>query len=244
VRSDAEFAAQLARDTGQILLEVQRSLLLDGHDLGDAGDLLAQEFIARVLDIRRPLDAVLSEEARDSAARLHARRVWIVDPLDGTSEFRRRGLDWAVHIALVENGEPTAAAVSLPPRGKVFQSDTVPKTTSALTGRVIASRGRTPFEALLVAKRLNLELVQANSAGVKAMAVVEGEADAYVHAGGQHQWDSAAPVGVALAAGLWCSRLSGAPLRYNGPDTYLPDLLICRMELKDAILSVLHARRN
>ncbi|MGL6235751.1 MAG: 3'(2'),5'-bisphosphate nucleotidase CysQ [Segniliparus sp.] len=242
--TDEEFAARLAHDTGQLLLAVNGTSLLSGHDLGDAGDSLAQEFIAQALAIHRPHDAVLSEEARDEASRLTAKRVWIVDPLDGTSEFRRRGDDWAVHIALVENGVPTASAVALPPRGSVFRSDQVGKADGPLTGSIVVSRGRTPWEALLVAKKLGMALDPVNSAGVKAMAVVEGRADAYVHSGGQHQWDSAAPVGVALAAGLWCSRLSGAPLVYNTRSTYLPDLVICRMEVKDDILAALQALRR
>ena len=242
--TDEEFAARLAHDTGQLLLAVNSTSLLSRHDLGDAGDALAQDFISRALELHRPSDAVLSEEARDDATRLTAKRVWIVDPLDGTSEFRRRGEDWAVHIALVQNGAPTASAVSLPPRGAVFRSDTVGKADGPLTGSMVVSRGRPPMEALLVAKRLGMQLDPVNSAGVKAMAVVEGRADAYVHAGGQHQWDSAAPVGIALAAGLWCSRLSGAPLVYNTRSTYLPDLVICRQEIKDDILSVLHALRR
>lgn len=242
--TDDEFAARLAKDTGQVLLAIGGTSLFSGHDLGDAGDQLAQEFIARALALHRPNDSVLSEEAKDRPERLAAKRVWIVDPLDGTSEFRRHGTDWAVHIALVERGVPTASAVAVPPRGLVFRADQVRPADGPLTGSMVLSRGRPPAVALYVAEKLGLRLDPMNSAGVKAMAVVEGRADVYLHAGGQHQWDSAAPVGVALAAGLWCSRLSGEPLAYNTSSTYLPDLLICRPEIKDDILAILDTLRR
>jgi len=184
---------------------------------------------------------VLSEEGVDDAARLSASRVWIVDPLDGTREFGEEGrTDWAVHVALAIEGRIEAAAVALPARGLTLTASP-PATLAAPYGgppRVVVSRTRPPAIAELLAERLGGELVALGSAGAKAMAVVLGEVDVYAHSGGQYEWDSAAPVGVAGAAGLHVSRLDGEHLEYNRPEPYLPDLLICRPELRDAVLAV------
>src|SRR3546814_17943768 len=86
-------------------------------DVGDAGDRRAQELLAAILTAEAPDDGVLSEEARDDLSRLARRRVWIIDPLDGTREFREPGRsDWAVHVALCIDGEPAAGPVALPGR--------------------------------------------------------------------------------------------------------------------------------
>ena len=92
---------------------------------------------------------------------------------------------------------------------------------------------------MIVAEALGAELVAMGSAGAKAMAVVLGHADIYAHSGGQYEWDSCAPVAVAKAAGLHVSRIDGSELRYNQPDPYLPDLLICRPELAAEVLRAL-----
>lgn len=258
--ADAELARDLAEEVGRRLLQVRADAGLDGRELRDAGDRCAQEVIAARLDRERPGDAVLSEEAPDPAARTRARRVWIVDPLDGTREFGERGRpDWAVHIALWQDGVLAAGAVSLPALGLTFGTDApptlpasgvrprvglpgeaaadVPSRGAVPAVRIVVSRGRPPAFAPALAGALGAVLVPMGSAGAKTAAVWLGVADAYVHAGGQHEWDSAAPVAVALAAGLHASRLDGAPLEYNRADPWLPDLLVCRPELADPILS-------
>ncbi|MCZ2261516.1 inositol monophosphatase family protein, partial [Isoptericola sp. QY 916] len=92
--------------------------------------------------------------------------------------------------------------------------------------RLAASRSRPPQFVQDLAARDDVELVPMGSAGVKVVSVVDGTVDAYVHAGGQYEWDSAAPVAVALAAGLVCTRLDGTPLEYNRQDPWLPDLFV------------------
>ncbi|WP_342319278.1 3'(2'),5'-bisphosphate nucleotidase CysQ [Corynebacterium mayonis] len=236
--SDSRLTNLIAQGTGEILKGIRGVGLLRGRELGEAGDDLAQNWIARVLAQHRPDDGVLSEEAADSRERLGKDRVWIVDPLDGTKEFATGRQDWAVHVALVENGVPTHAAVGLPDLGVVFKSSDVRHVTGPYARKVALSRNRPPAVARQVAAHLGFEAVGVGSAGAKAMHVLLGDYDAYVHAGGQYEWDQAAPVGVSLAAGLHCSRLDGSPLRYNNEDTYIPDLVICRPELADSILEV------
>jgi 3'(2'), 5'-bisphosphate nucleotidase len=194
------------------------------------------------LQTDHPDDAVLSEESADDPARLTARRVWIVDPLDGTREYTESGrVDWAVHVALwVRDEGLRAGAVALPAQSRVCSTGAPPAALAAAHAppRVVVSRSRPPEVADRVALALGAELVPLGSAGAKAIAVVIGDADAYVHAGGQYEWDSAAPAAVAHAAGLHVSRLDGAPLEYNQPNPWLPDLLICRRELAAAVLAV------
>lgn len=233
---DARLAFRLALGSGEILKGVRGVGLLRDRGLGDAGDDLAQNWIARVLAQHRPDDGVLSEEAADNLGRLDKNRVWIIDPLDGTKEFAGGRQDWAVHIALVENGQPVECAVNLPDLGVVFTSAESRAVTGPLARKIVVSRNRAPQVAQHVADAMGFELQPMGSAGAKAMHVLLGDADAYIHAGGQYEWDSAAPVGVARAAGLHCSRLDGSLLSYNNQDTYLPDVLICRPELADDIM--------
>lgn len=235
---DAQLAASLAERAGHLLLQVRRGART-GRALGDEGDRRAHILITAELARARPGDAVLSEEGADDPARLSARRVWIVDPLDGTREFREPGRkDWAVHIALVEDDELVAGAVALPAQGLVLSSNAPPPLGPLATApRLVASRSRAPEIVHHVAADLGAEVVPLGSAGAKIAAVVLGHAEIYVHAGGQYEWDSAAPVAVATAAGLHCSRLDGSPLRYNQPDPYLPDLVVCRPELAAAVLA-------
>lgn len=210
-----------------------------GRELGRAGDRAAHDLLVRLLAELRPDDPVLSEEGAADHARLDARRVWIVDPLDGTREFSEiPRTDWAVHVALVVDGDPVAGAVALPARDLTLATDPAPVPPPTRTGppRVVVSRSRPPAEADRIADRLGGEVVTLGSAGAKAMAVVLGEAEVYPHSGGQYEWDSAAPVAVARAAGLHVSRLDGSPLVYNRPDPYLPDLLVCRPELAGAAI--------
>ena len=234
--SDSRLTNSLAQGCGEILKGVRNGGLLRGLSLGDAGDEAAQEWIARVLAHHRPQDGMLSEEAADDLTRLKKDRVWIVDPLDGTKEFATGRQDWAVHIALVENGIPIHAAVGLPDLGVTFKSSDVRAVTGPLSKKFVISRNRPPKVASYIAEKMGYETVGVGSAGAKAMHVLLGDYDGYIHAGGQYEWDQAAPVGVAQAAGLHCCRLDGSEIRFNNEDTFIPDILICRPELKDEIL--------
>ena len=245
---DDRLAAELAEQAGSLLL----GLRAGGGDPGGlrkAGDRLSHEFLSAELAARRPGDAVLSEEGRDNPARLSANRVWIVDPLDGTREFGEPGrTDWAVHVALWERGALTAGAVALPAQGQVL-STTAPPVVPPVSGsaapggqlRVVVSRTRPPAFLERLNEEMAVTLVPLGSAGAKAAAVLRGEADAYIHAGGQYEWDSAAPAAVALAAGLHASRLDGSALRYNQPDPLLPDILICPVVLAESLLEAIGA---
>jgi 3'(2'), 5'-bisphosphate nucleotidase len=233
-------ARELAGAAGELLVEVRTGGLV-GADLKAAGDRASHDFLMAELALAFPADAVLSEEGADDRARLDRRRVWIVDPLDGTREFSEPPRDdWAVHVALTVDGVAAVGAVALPALGVTFGTDEppVPPAPSAEPPRILVSRTRPTEHARLLAEQLGGELVPMGSAGAKAMAVVRGDADIYAHSGGQYEWDSAAPVAVAAAAGLHVSRLDGAPLRYNQPDPYLPDLLVCRPELAPTVIDL------
>ncbi|MGV0853369.1 3'(2'),5'-bisphosphate nucleotidase CysQ [Mycolicibacterium phlei] len=239
--SDHELAARLATEAGNLLLQVRDELAdASEKERKAAGDQRSHDFLMQALAAERPDDVVLSEEGVDNPERLSARRVWIVDPLDGTREFSELGRDdWAVHVALWEEGELVAGAVALPAQGVTLATPTVAAPPPARsTPRIVVSRTRPPALAVDVCHALSGTLVEMGSAGAKVAAVVQGKADVYVHAGGQYEWDSAAPVAVARAAGLYTSRLDGSPLRYNQPDSKLPDLIVCREELADAVLAV------
>lgn len=234
--SDSRLTDLLAQGTGEILKGVRGVGVLRGRNLGDAGDDLAQNWIARVLEQHRPDDGFLSEEAADNPERLKKDRVWIIDPLDGTREFATGRQDWAVHIALVIDGQPAHAAVGLPDLGVVFSSSDARHVEGPLAKKFIVSRNRPPAVAEYITEKMGFVSEGAGSAGAKAMHVLLGDYDAYIHAGGQYEWDQAAPVGVAKASGLHVSRLTGESLSYNNEDTYIPDLLICRPEIADEIL--------
>lgn len=242
--ADHRDAAALATEAGQLLVALRATLHAAGADPADVraeGDGRSHDLLVQALAELHPDDAVLSEEGVDDPARLSASRVWIVDPLDGTREFGEEGrTDWAVHVALAIDGQVEAAAVALPARGLTLNASPAATLAPPSEGppRVVVSRTRPPAIAELLAERLGGELVALGSAGAKAMAVVLGDVDVYAHSGGQYEWDSAAPVGVAAAAGLHVSRLDGARLEYNRPEPYLPDLLICRPELRDAVLEI------
>jgi 3'(2'), 5'-bisphosphate nucleotidase len=238
----------VAAEAGKFLVELRGDIgFRDSYGLGDTGDRLANTLILDRLREHRPRDAILSEEAADDLSRLRADRVWIVDPVDGTREFSMPGrTDWAVHIALWQRtghgaGEITDAAVGLPAIGEVYRTDTVTTPPPRRPGpiRIATSRNRPPTVLWWLRDVLDVELVGIGSAGAKAMAVVRGDVDAYVHAGGQYEWDSAAPAGVVKAAGMHASRLDGSPLVYNRPDPYLPDFVMCRSELADTLLEAI-----
>ncbi len=239
--NDHELAAALATKAGQLLLDVRVELAdAPAAERKAAGDKRSHDFLMEALAAGRPDDAVLSEEGADDPIRLRSRRVWIVDPLDGTREFSELDRnDWAVHVALWQDGELIAGAVALPAQGVTLATPTVPAPPAAPAApRIVVSRTRPPDIACKVRDRLNGTLVEMGSAGAKVAAVVQGLADVYVHAGGQYEWDSAAPVAVARAAGLHTSRIDGSPLQYNQPDPSLPDLVVCRPEYAEAVLAV------
>lgn len=241
---DHALAAWLADEAGKRLLEV-RTGGLEGKELKDAGDLASHELLMELLAEHRPDDAVLSEEGTDDAVRLGSARVWIVDPLDGTREFSEPPRDdWAVHVALWEDGDLVAGAVAQPALGETFHTGAPPAVPAeaAKPPRIAVSRTRPPAFVEELAAEIDAELVPMGSAGVKVMSVVRGVTDAYVHAGGQYEWDSAAPVVVARSAGLHTSRADGKPLEYNRADPLLPDLLVCQPSLAGVITDFVVAK--
>jgi 3'(2'), 5'-bisphosphate nucleotidase len=280
IADDHQLASQLAHEAGRRLLALRTGGEVPPMALRDAGDRLSHEYLTAELARLRPGDSVLSEEGADDPARLAARRVWIVDPLDGTREFGEPGrTDWAVHVALWQDGELTAGAVALPAEDHVLSTSLheavsgssarmgregnmaaplrsakrplppsvevgAASTDSERPLRLVVSRSRPPAFVARLAAGLGAVEVPMGSAGAKAAAVITGQADAYVHSGGQYEWDSAAPVAVALAAGLHASRIDGSPLRYNQPDPTLPDILICPAELAPRLLDAIAATMN
>ena len=243
INDDSALAAALATAAGRLLLDVrQRYADAEPAERKAAGDSESHEYLMAQLGSARPGDAVLSEEGRDDLARLDAERVWIIDPLDGTREFSEFRDDWAVHVALWQSGELVSGAVALPDSDITFATPEVPlPAPQPGPPRMVVSRSRPPAWTDEVAGALGAELLPMGSAGAKVMAIVQGNADVYVHAGGQYEWDSAAPVVVARAAGLHTSRIDGTALRYNCRDPLLADLVICRPELSEDVLEAVRA---
>ena len=243
--TDAALARAVAEEAGALLLALRACDDCAGAELGARGDRQADDLILARLRAARPADFILSEESADDRRRCDAARVWIVDPLDGTRDFADARDDWAVHVGLAVEGRPVTGAVALPVLGRVLTTDDrfppLPPLPERL--RLVSSRTRCPAIVEQVAAALDATLIPMGSAGAKAMAVVDGRAEIYLHAGGQYEWDNCAPVAVALAAGLHASRIDGAPLRYNCTDPLVPDLLICRPELADAVLAAVRAAR-
>lgn len=238
---DHQLARRLATEAGRLLLglrDEERSA--EQSRLRALGDARSNAFLLAALAQARPGDQVLSEERADDPARVQAQRVWIVDPLDGTREFSEGRSDWAVHVALWARGSLVAGAVALPGLDAVLATPSAHALGPPLPGqrpRLVVSRTRAPAAATRIQAALDATVIPMGSAGAKAMAVVRGDADIYAHAGGQYEWDSAAPVAVAQAAGLHASRLDGSPLAYNRPDPWLPDLLICRPHLAERVVA-------
>jgi 3'(2'), 5'-bisphosphate nucleotidase len=244
--NDAQLAATIAHEAGRLLCDLQGRREESGKALGDRGDREANVLILARLAAERPDDFILSEESLDDRRRCGARRVWIVDPLDGTREYAEGLDDWAVHIGLAIDGRPAIGAVAIPARNEVFCTDHARAALSPMPGgrpRVVVSRTRCPDIAARVGTALGADLIGMGSAGAKAMAVVDGRADIYLHDGGQYEWDNCAPAAVALAAGLHASRIDGSPLVYNCANPLLPDLLICRKELAGAVLEAVARAR-
>lgn len=249
--SDHVVATEIASRAGRALMELRAASTADARSLGGDGDRLSHALIIDMLRGARPDDAVLSEEGAPQgagdpeaqAARERGRRLWIVDPLDGTREYSEGRSDFAVHVALCVDAEARVGAVALPGEGLVLSTASPPTPPKRHEGapRMLVSRTRPPALAERVARSLGAELVPMGSAGAKTMAVVRGIGDIYLHAGGQYEWDSAAPVAVALSAGLHATRLDGSPIRYGNADPWLPDLLVCRPELAPAVMAALEA---
>ena len=238
--NDHELAAHLAQVAGKLLLDVRASGILSGKALGKAGDETANQFLCHAIRDQRPLDGLLSEEEKDNHERLSKSRVWIIDPVDGTREYGEGRSDWAVHVALAIDGKPVIGAVALPGLDMVLRTDQPQQLpTAPAVPRMVVSRSRPAKEALDVAASMGAALIPMGSAGAKAMAIVRGEAEIYLHTGGQYEWDSCAPAAVAAAHGLHISRIDGSPLIYNRADVYMPDLLICRAEWAQRVLSLL-----
>lgn len=240
----ADFATSVARAAGDLLLCIRERCDLTGRALGDRGDAEANALIQTMIRERYPDDAILSEESRDDLARLGRRRLWIIDPLDGTREYREGRDDWAVHIGLAIDGAAAIGVVALPAKSLVFASNgDFPMPDRPRPLNIVVSRTRPPAIGATIARKLGATIIPMGSAGAKAMAIVRGEADIYLHEGGQHEWDNCAPVAVAQAAGLHCSTLSGAALAYNKPKPTTLDLLICRQELAQDILAITRRAR-
>ena len=246
---DHQLAVRAADEAGAVLLALREQMAGTYHrwDLMDSGDVNAHRCLMALLGEARPGDAILSEEGADDRRRLQNDRVWIVDPLDGTNEYGDPDRpDWAVHVALWERGELTAAAVAMPALGVTLSTRPAPLLPPVTRDRprIVTSRYRPPHAAIRIANALGCDAIRVGSAGVKAMMVVLGEGDIYVHDGGMYQWDSAAPAAVAAAAGLHVSRIDGSPLVYNQPDPWLPDFLICRPELAESVLHAMWGDRR
>ena len=243
--TDADLAAHLAEVAGRLLLEVRGAGVFSAKALGKAGDQTANQFLVHAIRDQRPDDGLLSEEEKDNLERLTHSRVWIVDPVDGTREYGEGRADWAVHVGLAIDGVATIAAVGLPGLGVVLRTDRPQELPPGATvPRLVVSRTRPAREAVAVAEALGGELVAMGSAGAKAMAIVRGEAEIYLHTGGQFEWDSCAPAAVAAAHGLHVSGVDGTPLLYNQSDTYVPDLLICRSEWAGQVLDLVRGMQS
>lgn len=249
-KDDSRLAVEVAGKAGEMLLTLQREAISEGRDgnwLKNEGDRRAQSLIDAALREHRPDDSVLSEEAEDDVARISAERVWIIDPLDGTREYSEGRDDWAVHVALWSRHGLVAGAVALPGLGMVLDHSNAGASLPDLDGRaprIAVSRSRAPRLVEHVASSLGAQLVPMGSAGFKVSAVARGEVDAYIHAGGQYEWDSAAPVAVALGWGLHASRVDGSELLYNQANPYLPDLVVCRPELAGPLLAAIEQYRE
>lgn len=236
--TDAELAAHLAGTAGQMLLQLRATRGFSPSELGAAGDRIANRYLVDAIREQRPEDGLLSEEEKDNPERLSCERAWIIDPVDGTREYGAGRSDWAVHVGLAIGGKASVGAVALPALDVVLRSDRpAPLPPAPDRPRMLVSRTRPPREAEAIAAALGAQLLTMGSAGAKAMAVIRGEAEIYFHTGGQHEWDSCAPVAVAAAHGLHASRADGSALVYNQADTLLPDLVICRPEWAERVIA-------
>jgi 3'(2'), 5'-bisphosphate nucleotidase len=240
--SDGELALLLAREAGDLLLSLADSGRLEGYRLGAAGDAEANRLIIEGLHQHRPHDAILSEEEADDRMRLQQERVWIIDPLDGTAEYSSGRADWAVHVALCVRGKPKVGAVAVPRAGRVYESSAPPELAEPNTHpRIVVSRTRPPSATAGLAEALKAEIISLGSVGAKVAALLRGEADIYLHARGLNEWDSCAPVAVALSAGLVATHLDGSSLSFNKPEPLTPDLLVCHPQYAAAVTEAIRA---
>ena len=234
---DDDLAYFLATGIGDIVRGTRAGGLLHGRSLARVANEVAQRWCDEVLSVHRPDDGTLSEGVSDDPSRLEKSRVWIIDVIDGSKEFSTGRSDWSVHVALVVDGRPALASVGLPEAGRVFRTDQVHYVDGPPSGNMVISRNNPPAGIGEVAGALGLKTRPMGSAGAKMLSVLLGDADVYLHAGGQYEWDQAAPVGVALASGLHASRLDGTPIRFNKSDTYSPDILVCRPDMTEQVLA-------
>lgn len=239
---DHALALELAREAGRMLLVLQATSGLGGAALGAEGDRIANDYLMGMLRLRRGHDATLSEEEQDGPDRLSCRRVWIVDPLDGTREFSEGRDDWAVHVALAQDGEAVAGAVALPARNLCFGTHMAQHATewTPHAPRILISRSRACDEAQHIADVLGGSISLMGSAGAKAMAIIRGDADIYINSGGLNEWDAAAPIAVARAFGLHASRIDGSPIRFNQRTPFIPDLLICHPAMARPVMAAVN----
>lgn len=234
---DDDLAYHLATGIGDIVRGTRAGGLLHGRSLARVANEVAQRWTDEVLSVHRPDDGTISEGVSDDPARLEKSRVWVIDVIDGSKEFSTGRSDWSVHVALVVDGLPELASVGLPDAGRVFRTDQVDHVDGPPSGHMVISRNNPPAGIQEVADILGLKTRPMGSAGAKMLSVLLGDADVYLHAGGQYEWDQAAPVAVALASGLHASRLDGTPIRFNKSDTYSPDILVCRPEMTEQVLA-------
>ncbi|MGN0100527.1 MAG: 3'(2'),5'-bisphosphate nucleotidase CysQ [Dietzia sp.] len=234
---DHDLAYHLATGIGDIVRGTRAGGLLHGRSLARVANEVAQSWTDEVLAVHRPEDGTLSEGVADDLSRLDRSRVWIIDVIDGTKEFSTGRSDWSVHVALVEDGRPTVASVGLPDSGRVFRSDQVDHVDGPCSGTMVISRNNPPGGVHRIAEELGLHVRPMGSAGAKMLSVLLGDADVYLHAGGQYEWDQAAPVAVAMASGLHASRPDGSPIRFNKADPHSPDILVCRPDLTERVLA-------
>ena len=232
----------LGEQAGAALLALRESRPdADGKEIGKEGDRSANALLLEELARLRPADTVFSEEkADDVTGRRAADRLWIVDPLDGTREYGERRDDWGVHVALWDRTLGLiAGAVALPSQGETLHTGGV-ELRPPTTGRppyVVVSRTRPPAWVPQAAEAIGGELLPMGSVGAKVASIILGHADAYVTVGAMGEWDTAAPVAVALAAGLHATRLDGSPVEFNTTDGRTHDLLVCRPELADTLIA-------
>ena len=264
--NDHELARKLARETGTLLIGLRNhaaSLSGDEDDthsvlaqevLGSEGDRVAHDYLMEQFLLHRPDDVVLSEEGDLEVSRLNAKRVWIIDPLDGTAQYSSGGNDFAVHIALWEAGSSapsqiSVASVAVPARNELWSMDE-PVQSDQLNPsaiRILVSRSRPPREINKVIEKLEdafpdrgrVEVIPMGSVGAKVAAILADTADVYFNSGGFYEWDLAAPLGIAIHNGLSVSDCRGRQIELNKVDLKVKDILICRPELTSTIVMAL-----
>jgi len=268
---DHELAHKLAGSVGEQLLCVrqdwQRRSFTRGMSLAYEGDISAHNSLLKELRAARSSDAVLSEEGTDNLSRLKSERLWVIDPLDGSSDYAYGSSEWAVHVGLAVDGVAVAGAVSLPALDLVFatgqsqgkevrgrgtqgheaqRGQPAARANQQTVGsasqqpfKIVTARSRIHLEGVLLANELEAEVFACGSAGVKAMLVVLGKVDAYVHATGLYEWDVCAPAAVAESAGLYVSDAFGEQLKFNQPHPVVNGFVVCRHELAEPIFAVL-----